>query len=385
MDIFKSGLFLITCGRGIVPYLCREIEQLGYKVHSTHDTGLEIKTSFHDAARLNLCLRTALRVMYLLKKFDCTSAVKLYDEVASLPWEDLIDPSEYVSVVSVIDAPYINNSMFANQKVKDAIVDRLNEKCGERPCSGPILDNVVINLFCKDSRAWIYLDTSGNKLSDRSYRKMPHKAPLQETLAAALLLATGYDGSTPLVIPMCGSGTLAIEAALIALRRAPGLLRDNFGLMHVKNFDKPKWDALRREMSVAVRKHLPSRIIASDIDKRAVEAAKKNAQNAGVDRLIDFYVSDFSDTPIPQEKGIVIFNPEYGLRLGDDKELEQTYTNIGDFLKKECTGFTGYIFTGNMDLAKKIGLRTSRRLVFFNAQIECRLLEYQLYQGSKKG
>ncbi|OHD64842.1 MAG: RNA methyltransferase [Spirochaetes bacterium RBG_13_51_14] len=380
MNILKNRSLTLTCGRGITPYLRREIEQLGYTILSEHDRGVEVEASWDDAPRLNLCLRTALHVMYLLKKFSCRGPDELYREVAAISWEDIIDPSEYVSVVSVVDTTRVNSSMFANQKVKDAVVDRLVEKYGKRPSSGPKRDNVVVNLFWNNDNCWLYLDSSGNKLSDRGYRIMPHAAPLRETLAASLLLAAGYDGSSPLVNPMCGSGTLAIEAALIALNRAPGLLRNNFGFMHIKNFDGARWRLLRKEIKSRARSKLPARIIASDIDKRAADAAKKNARAAGVDGLIDFYVCDFTDTPVPREKSIIILNPAYGFRLGKEIELGRLYKSIGDFFKKKCSGHTGYIFTGNLDLAKQVGLRTSRRLVFFNADIECRLLEYHLYK-----
>ncbi len=383
MDLNKKATLLITCGRGIVPYLTEEVEALGYEVQSSHDTGVEIKGSFADAMKLNLSLRTAFNVLYLLKEFLCESPDELYLELSVLPWEDLITPSGYLSVVSRVNTATINNSVFASQKVKDAIVDRIAKHCGRRPSAGPERDNVVINLYWQEERCWIYLNTSGKKLSDRGYRKIPHKAPLQETLAAAMLRAAGYNGTQPLVNPMCGSGTLAIEAALIALNRAPGLLRSNYGLKHIKGVDLEKWSSLRNEVRKEGQKQLPCRIIATDIDRKAIAAAKKNAQTAGVDQLIEFHVCDYTKTPIPEEKGIVILNPEYGFRLGDVKVLEGTYKGIGDFFKNECAGYTGYIFTGNMALAKKVGLRTSRRLIFFNAKIECRLLEYPLYAGSK--
>jgi len=383
MDIYKKETLVITCAQGAADYLRQEVEQLGYTVQSTSDTRIEITASLHDAMRLNLMLRTGVNVLCLLKQFSCENPDKLYQEVVSFPWEDYITPSEYLSVVSRVNTPTINNSVFVSQKVKDAIVDRVSEKCGSRPNSGPDRDNVVINIYWNYDRCWIYLNTSGKKLSDRGYRKSPHAAPLRETLAAALLSATGFDGSQPLVNPMCGSGTLAIEAALIALKRAPGLLRSNFGMKHVIGFDKEAWSTLRKEVRAQSKKELPFRIIATDIDKKAVLAAKKNAQTAGVDQIIEFHVCDFNNTPIPEEKGIVILNPEYGYRLGKHDELEKTYKDIGDFFKNKCVGFTGYVFTGNMALAKKVGLRTSRRLVFFNAKIECRLLEYHMYIGSK--
>ena len=383
MDMHKKETLVITCSRGVADYLRQELEQLGYKVKSAADTRIEIAASLHDAMRLNLMLHTGVNVLYLLMQFSCKDPDELYQNVVSFPWEDYIEPSEYLSVVSRVNTFTINNSVFASRKLKDAIVDRISEKCGSRPDSGPDRDNVVINLYWDGDKCWIYLNTSGRKLSDRNYRKIPLAAPLRETLAAALLRATGFDGSQPLVNPMCGSGTLAIEAALIALNRAPGLLRSNFGLKHIMGFDSKAWSALRKEIHAKSKKELPFQIIATDIDKKAVEAAKKNAQTAGVDQIIEFHVCDFNNTPIPEEKGIVILNPEYGHRLGKQHELEETYKGIGDFFKNKCAGFTGYVFTGNMALAKKVGLRTSRRLVFFNAKIECRLLEYHMYLGSK--
>jgi hypothetical protein len=195
--------------------------------------------------------------------------------------------------------------MFANLKVKDAIVDRVAGKTGSRPDSGKDKNNVVVQFYWKDDCCWLYLNTSGQKLSDRSYRKMPHKAPLRESLAAAIITATDYDGSEPLVCPMCGSGTLAIEAALIASRRLPGLLRNNFGFMHFKYFEEPRWRQMRSE-ALKISKirggkadFKPARIIATDIDAGAVEAARKNAMTAGVSHLIDFDVCDFADTVIP--------------------------------------------------------------------------------------
>jgi putative N6-adenine-specific DNA methylase len=275
--------------------------------------------------------------------------------------------------------------MFPSLKVKDAIVDRILQKTGKRPNSGPDRHRLVFQLFWKKDRCWLYLNTSGRKISDRSYRKMPHKAPLRESLAAGIILATEYDGQQSFVAPMCGSGTLPIEAALIAQKRAPGLLRSSFGFMYCKDFDEKNWQELRAQARRQSQKSAtPARIIASDIDENAIKAAKKNAITAGVDHLIEFTVCDFAETPVPQQKGIIVLNPEYGQRLGEISQLEETYKRIGDFFKQRCAGYTGYIFTGNMELAKKVGLRTSRRIPFYNAEIECRLLKYDLYEGSKK-
>jgi putative N6-adenine-specific DNA methylase len=207
---------------------------------------------------------------------------------------------------------------------------------------------------------------------------------MQETLAAAVVLATGWQGTGNFINPMCGSGTLAIEAALIALDRAPGLLRSNFGFMHITGYNEPLWRELREEARKRSKKDLPGRIIATDIDPSAIEAAKKNAVTAGVEHLIDFGVCDYAATTIPEDGGIVVMNPEYGERMGEAAQLEPVYKGIGDFLKQKCGRYTGYVFTGSPSLAKKVSLKPKRSIPFFNSGIECRLLEYELYEGSRK-
>ena len=183
---------------------------------------------------------------------------------------------------------------------------------------------------------------------------------------------------------MCGSGTLAIEAALIGLNRPPGLLRSNFGFMHLKGFNGTLWNELREKAKKEAGKAIPARIIATDIDPGAVEAARKNAATAGVERLIEFGVCDYAGTPLPEGGGVIVLNPEYGERMGEAAKLVDIYKGIGDFFKQKCMGYTGYVFTGNPGLARKVGLKPKRSLPFFNSGIECRLLEYELYEGSKK-
>jgi putative N6-adenine-specific DNA methylase len=374
----------ITCAPGLIDYLRHEVEALGYTVDSHRPTGLEITAGMQDAMRLNLFLRTAFNVLFLIDTFTCADPDALYEHVRTLPWEKMIAPDEYLSVISSVNTPTINDWRFASVKIKDAIVDRVASVAGARPNSGPQRENFVVNLYWNGDDARLFLNTSGRKLADRSYRKMPHKAPMQETLAAAVMIATEYDGAVPLVNPMCGSGTLAIEAALIAAGRPPGLLRDNFGFMHRNGFDADTWQSMRRRARKLRNQAAIAPIIATDIDPGAIRAAGKNALTAGVDHMIRFEVCDFADTPMPPEPGIVVINPEYGERLGEIAELEKTYSRMGDFFKQRCPGWTGYIFTGNLELAKKVGLRASRRMAFFNAKIECRLLKYELYEGTRR-
>jgi putative N6-adenine-specific DNA methylase len=206
---------------------------------------------------------------------------------------------------------------------------------------------------------------------------------MQETLAAAVILATGWNGRTSFVNPMCGSGTLAIEAALFAQGKAPGLLRSNYGFSHVKGFDPAAWRRLRAEAHAA-QKETAAAITATDIDPKAVAAARQNARTAGVEDVIQFAVCPFAETVIPERGGIVLINPPYGERIGEALRLAGLYREIGDFFKQRCGGYRGYIFTGNAALGKRVGLRTKRRITFYNGEIECRLLEYELYEGTRR-
>ena len=380
----KKSRILITCAKGITPFLKEEVLQLGFPVLSETIAGIATEGTIDDTLRLNLHLRTGHRVLFLIKEFIAREAEALYRSLSDIPWEDYIAEDGYVCVTSSVDNPSIRDSRYANVKSKDAIVDRINKKCGRRPDSGPDKNRTVVNLYWKNENCSVYFDTSGESLSKRGYRKLLVTAPMQETLAAAVILATGWNSSSNFINPMCGSGTLAIEAALIGLNRAPGLLRNNYGFMHLKGFNESLWDELRTRAKKEAKKTIACRIIATDISKEAVEAAKKNAATAGVERLIEFDVCDYAETTVPEGKGIVILNPEYGERMGMIKELENVYKGIGDLFKQKCKGYTGYIFTGNPDLAKKVGLRAKRRIQFFNGAIECRLLEYELYEGSRK-
>jgi putative N6-adenine-specific DNA methylase len=376
---------IITCAKGIPSFLKEEVLSLGLPSLSEGVADVETEGTMVGAIRLNLYLRTGQRVLFLLEEFDAHGPDELYKKMRRIRWEDIIPIDGYLCVTSSVETPTIKDSRFANVRGKDAIVDRLNEKCGRRPDSGPKRDRTVIHLYWKGEECRVYLDTSGEPLSRRGYRRIPLRAPMQETLAAAVVLATGWRGSGNFINPMCGSGTLAIEAALIGLNKAPGLLRSNYGFMHLKGFDEPSWKALRKEAAKVAKKSLNGRIIATDISQEAVEATKKNAMTAGVAHLMEFGMCDYSETPVPEGGGIVIVNPEYGERLGRIEELKKTYKGIGDFFKKRCHGYRGYIFTGNLDLAKEVGLRTKRRVPFYNSNIECRLLEYELYEGTRVG
>jgi len=386
MQVFHTkSKVIITCNKRLSPYLEDEVTALGYKIERVFPTGVELNISLTECIKLNLNLRCASQILYAIKSFKSATPDELYDQIKDIEWEELIDFTGYFSVTSNVDNPNITTPLFANLKVKDAIVDRMKEKKGIRPNSGSDANKAVVHLYWKDSEADVFIDTSGETLAKHGYRKIPGKAPMLEALASGVIYATNWDKKSPFINPMCGSGTLAIEAALIATNRAPGLYRMNYGFMHILGYDEEAFFAERRILKEQVIKNIDFKIIASDISEDAVEVTRKNAKTAGVDTLIEFEVCDFELTPVLEGgKGAVVFNPEYGERLGVHSKLELTYKRMGDYMKTKCKGYSGYIFTGNPDLAKKIGLKASRKIEFYNGKLDCRMLEYELYDGSRR-
>ncbi len=386
MQVFHNkSKVIITCNKRLSPYLQEEVKALGYIIERSFATGVELNITLKECIKLNLNLRCASQILYAIKSFKAVTPDHLYQEIKAIEWEELIDFSGYFSVTSNVDNPNITTPLFANLKVKDAIVDRIKEKKGIRPNSGSDANKAVVHLYWKDADADVFIDTSGETLAKHGYRKIPGKAPMLEALAAGVILASNWDKKSPFINPMCGSGTLAIEAALIATNRAPGLYRMNYGFMHILGYNEEDFFAERRTLKDQVIKNIDLKIVASDLSEDAVEVTRRNAKTAGVDTLIEFEVCDFEQTPVPEDgTGVVVFNPEYGERLGVHSKLELTYKRMGDFMKTKCKGYTGYIFTGNPDLAKKIGLKAAKKIEFYNGKLDCRLLEYELYDGSRR-
>lgn len=382
-DFTKKRTLSVTCPLGLVSLLTEEVKKLGYVPQHVRETGLEVIGSLNDSILLNYWLRTAHRVHCLVDEKEITSVNKLRNWLKRLPWEEWIPHDGYFSVTSRVDHPDIQNDQFANLTVKDAVADRIRYVKNVRPDSGSDLKQAVLFLYWSQNQARIFVDTSGESLSRRNYRTKSTQAPMQESLAAALVMASGWDPEHHFINPMTGSGTLAIEAALIGLNRAPASLKNNFGFMHLVGYDSEIYQTIRNEAKKRSRKQLAGKIIATDLDASAIIAAKKNAETAGVDHLIEFEMCELSQTTVPEGNGVVLINPPYGLRL-EDEDLKPLYSSIGDFLKQKCAGKTGYVFTGNLKLAKKIGLRASSRQTFQNSTVECRLLQYQMYSGSIK-
>jgi putative N6-adenine-specific DNA methylase len=356
---------------------------LGFNPEEIFVTGVRLIGTINDCIKLNLNLRCASQVLYSLKKFQAENADDIYKNVASYPWEKILPEGGYFSITSNVNNETINNGMFANLRVKDAVVDRLREKRGARPSTGSALTGAVIHLFWKYEEAEIFIDTTGDSLGRHGYRKIPGQAPMLEALAAATILASRWDRKSPFVNPMCGSGTVAIEAAMIATNRRPGLFRNNYAFMHLQDYDESVYKEEDAILESQIKEVPGLKIIATDYNPRAIENSRKNASAAGVSKLIQFSVCDFADTRIPETPGIFFVNPEYGDRLGDPTNLEETYKRIGDFMKQQCGGYFGYVFTGNLELGKKIGLKPKRRIEFYTSTIDCRLFEFELYAGTR--
>lgn len=386
MSLFeKKSYITITCHKRIVTYLAAEVLELGFVIEEQFLTGVVVKGTLNDCIRLNLNLRCASQVLFSLDEFEAHHPDDVYNNLVDIAWEQIMPKGSYFSVTSNVFHDSVNNSMFVNLRVKDAIVDCLREIHGDRPSTGSELIGIVVHLHWKNDHAEVFIDTSGDSLARHGYRKIPGRAPMLEGLAAATIFASEWDRKSPFINPMCGSGTLAIEAALIATNTRPGLFRTNYPFMHLINYNEEVYLDELGKLEAQIIDVPELKIIASDYSDFAISNAEKNAKAAGVSDIISFEICDFAETTIPEGNGnaVMMMNPEYGLRLGELEELEETYARIGDFMKNDLQGYFGYIFTGNLELAKKIGLKAKRRIEFYNSTLDCRLLEFEIYKGSK--
>ncbi len=374
----------VTCAPRLSLALEAELQALGLTIAGRDHTGVELDCTMTQAMQILLHSRIAFHVLQRFADLWAKDADGLYEGAVILPWERVIPADGYVCVTSVVDNPTIRNSMFANVRLKDAIVDHISDRVGRRPDAGANIDRAVVHLYWKHEDAKVWLSLSGRKLSDRGYRRLPGKAPLRETIVAAMLLEAQYDGTRPLVVPFCGSGTIAIEAALIATGRAPGLLRTNMGIQHLETFNSQAWGSTRLQAKKTRRKDSPAPIIASDIDEDMVHAAYRNAVTAGVDQLIEFHCCDFSNTPLPKIPGTIMLHGEYGQRLDTGEDLRGTYGRIGDYLKQCCAGWDAWVFT-ERSLLGAVGLKATQRTPYLNGDIDCRFARYELYDGVRQG
>ncbi|MBO5939731.1 MAG: class I SAM-dependent RNA methyltransferase [Kiritimatiellae bacterium] len=395
----KNYPIIISCAKQLSRWTEVEVRDMGYEPIEVTENTVVVRGDMHDVMKLNLNLRTAHRVLVPLLRTYCNNIRDLYKAAYSIDWENLLDADGYFSVFSIVHNYSIRDTRLPSLYTKDAIADRMRDKCQRRPNSGGENIGAAVFVYWERDEVIIYLDTSGEPLSKRGYRKIPGSAPMQETLAAACIMALRWDKKSPFISPMCGSGTPAIEAAMMAMNKAPGSLKDHFAFQSIKGYTRiipglkapnvaPRqyagaspeqiWKEIVLESKANEKKENIPAIVATDISPEAVENAHTNAIAAGVAPYIRFKACDFGETEIPEgdEKGVVFFNPEYGIRLGTYEELAPVYQRIGTFMHEKCSGYTGGLITGNPDLARMVDLYYQARVPFFNGPIDCRLFIY---------
>jgi putative N6-adenine-specific DNA methylase len=371
--------FFATTSRGLEDVLAGEIQALGGREARGAPGGVSFTGDTALGYRANLWLRTANRILLHLSDFPAPTPGALYEGVASVPWPEIFPARKTMAVDATVRDSGITHSHFAAQKTKDAVVDRFRKSLGVRPDVDPLSPNIRINVRIVRDACTLSLDLSGESLNRRGYRGDPEEASLRETLAAGMVLLTGWDGRTPLVDPVCGAGTIPIEAALFATNTAPGLRRSVFAFQHLSDYDGGLWDSLIAEAKNKMRSFAASRIEGSDISPEAIRNARRNGKRAGVSGIVALHTRDVKEFSPSDPPGIILCNPPYGVRIQAGHEAETSYRALGEFFKKRCPGWTAYVLSGDPDATRHIGLKASRKFPLMNGPIDCRLLRYEIY------
>jgi putative N6-adenine-specific DNA methylase len=369
--------FFATCARGLEPVLADELRGLHARNVQAGRGGVAFAGDMALLYQSNLWLRTAVRVLRPVLEARVESPDELYAAVQSVDWSQFLTPDHTLAVDCNVRDSRITHSQYAARRVKDAICDQFVARCGRRPSVDVERPMLPLNLHIFKNDAVLSLDSSWDSLHKRGYRPTLTKAPLNEALAAGLILSTGWTGATLFADPMCGSGSLPIEAAWIALRRPPGLTRKHFGFMGWMDFDIRLWTKLRDEARAAVLKKLPAPVGGSDVRADAIEHARSNARAAGIGHLLTLDRRDLKDFRPPEgPPGMIICNPPYGERIGTERELRPLYRLIGEVFAQRCTGWACHVFTANDAPWREIALTPVSTRPFWNGKIACRLLRY---------
>lgn len=372
----------VTCPRGLEAPLSQELEQLKCQDIRAVDGGVACKGGMEQVYRINLHSRTASRVLLRLTKSSYRNEQDIYKAAKNIRWTDWFDLEQTFKVKVEGKRAQVKSLDFVGLKIKDAVCDVFRDACGARPSVGKIRPDIRIHAFIDERDIQIFIDTSGEALFKRGYRQDTGEAPMRENLAAGLLLLAGYDGTQPFQDPFCGSGTIVIEAAWIATRRAPGLMR-RFGFEKLKNFDAALWKKLQHEAETQIRP-APAPISGSDNDRHMIRAAVANAQAAEVDTFVRFEVKDAQDTRPNGEGGILISNPPYGVRLAEVQALQALYPQLGAWLKQHYAGWLAGMFTGDRDMPKFMRLSPKRKIPLYNGNLDCRLFLMDMVKGSNR-
>ena len=386
--------FFATCPRGLEAALALELTALGVTDARAAEGGVAFEGTHQLAYLVNLWSRLASRVLWQVGFGRYRDQQDIYDAALKVNWPHWFAVRNTMRVnVTAVRSP-LTSIDFITLKIKDAVCDRFRNATGERPSIDTAAPDIRVHAFITSDTCTFYLDTSGDALFKRGYRVQPGEAPLRENLAAGLLHIAGWTPAQPLLDPFCGSGTILIEAAMIAADIAPGLER-GFGFRHLSWFDPDAWSVLReaaRQRADAGRRDARAQIRGSDVAEGAVVSARAAATAAGVASLIDFRRADALTVPGPDPSpdpataasGIIVTNPPYGVRIGEADDLRALYAAFADTLKRNFAGWNAWILCGEMSLMKAIRLSPSRKVPLFNGAIECRLVEYRLVTGSNR-
>lgn len=367
---------------GLEKVLAEELIGLGAADVQAVNRAVLFKGDKNLLYRVNYCARTALSVLMPVADFRIRSKDDLYNGGSKVEWDRFMDADDTFSIVPVINSPHFSHTGYAGLILKDAIADYFRKKTGRRPsvdASDPV---ILINLHISNDLVTISIDSSVIPLFKRGYRQDQTAAPLNEVLAAGILLLSGWNASTTLLDPMCGSGTIPIEAGLIACKIPPGKFRQFFGFQRWKDFDEELFDKIKHESDSQIGQ-CPVKISGSDISEQAIQQANANITRAGLSDIVSLEVSDFKDLMATDNQGFVFLNPPYGQRLQPD-EIDALYGMIGTTLKHNFAGTTAWLITSNKESLKNVGLKPKEKHTLFNGALECILLKYEMYQGTRK-
>ncbi len=377
--------FYAPAPRGLKEVLKTEFQKIGLKNIENQASGVTFEGPWADCYRANLQSRLAHRILKPLLDFVAYEPEELYGHIQRHDFTKYISPNGLIKVEASISESKLRDQRFVALKTKDAIVDQFRDKYGERPSVDKQNADMIIVVYGKKNQFHVYLDTTGTPLFQRGYRDMTGIAPLKETLAAGLVMLSGWDLQKPIVDPFCGSGTILIEAALMALNMAPGLLRKSFAFERLEGFNSPVYDDLVTELSSQEAEPAsPFKLYGFDSDPKMIRIAKQNAKNAGVDHLIEFKTLDVTrlQPPSEQKTGLIITNPPYGQRMGETDALAWVYKDFSHVLKDQFHGWDVWVLSGDPELSKNLALKTDLKHQVFNGNIECRFMRYTIKKGS---
>jgi len=374
------AIFFASTPKGLVEVLEKELQDMGFKTFERTAGGLAFETNWEGCYRANLHSRIASRILKPVLDFTAYQPEELYGQILKHDFTKYIRPDQTISIDVSVKESKMRDQRFVAMKIKDAVVDQFREKFGVRPDVDNINPALRIHVRAVKNNFAVALDTSGDSLFQRGYRKEVGEAPLKENLAAGLIALTEWQKDRPLVDLMCGSGTFLIEGAMMALNIAPGINRKRFGFMNWANYDEETWDRLVQEAMDNEKQELPFQFYGFDLDRRTVAKAKENARHAGVDHVIEFKTQPVATVEPPVESGLAICNPPYGARIGDEDNLKDVYRDLGFTLKHRFTGWDCWILSGNKDLIADLKLKSTRKHFVFNGAIECRFLKYSMFK-----